>query len=75
MNQNVLKAIEDLNHPSPLVKQAMTIVDQGIWIFHWFPVRFDFEYDELAEASAVLEFEIHGVYGIIWFQEVYDGEF
>lgn len=74
MNENSLEAVKDLNYPDPHVDEAMAILQEGSWSFHWFPVRFDDEADELVQASAVIEFEIHGVCGILWLHELWESD-
>ena len=69
MSENVLVAMSELNHPCPDIDLAMAILGGGDWSFHWFPVRFDFEFEELQEAQAVLTFDVYGVSGLIYFQE------
>lgn len=77
LNENFLEAIKDVNDVNLrnyYIDKAMAVLSEGKCNLHWFPVRFNNELDELTEASFVVEFEIHGVYGVLWFRELYEDD-
>lgn len=71
LSENIPAAITALNPWDPDVSQAMAILEGGTWSFHLFRWLFDDVVDELIEAKAVLEFKVHGVYGIVYFRDLY----
>lgn len=71
LDENIPEAIQILNSQDPYVDEAMAVLNGAAWSFHWFPWACDDEKAELIDAAAVLEFNIHGVYGVVYFRDVF----